>query len=101
MEKGNTRLERHVELTGRGRRAVEELVKKLDLGVKENRIRVCRECIKDAVQKNEEAKQSPAPLNWNAEWWLCCRLREGNQCPLDLPSLNPILCVGCSHDTVY
>jgi len=66
------------------------LAKGLDLNLKRNRVKVCKDCLKDAVEKNQKAKQNPPPENWNAEVWLCYRLRERGECPLGLPSISPL-----------
>lgn len=88
MGKEELRLERHVQLSSHGRRYVERLLRNLDLGVKENRIKVCKECLRNAVSKNRKDKVDP-PENWSAEFWLCYRLRRDGKCPLGLPPISP------------
>jgi hypothetical protein len=56
--------------------------------IKQNRIAICRECLKGAVDKNIKAKASPPPENWTAELWLCFRLRRDDKCPQDLPPIS-------------
>ena len=64
---------------------------KLNLNLKRNRVKICKDCVKDAGNKNEEQNFGRHPENWNEEWWLCHNLRVGNKCPLGLPSLDPLL----------
>ena len=56
--------------------------------MKKERIAICHECLKDAVDKNRKVKASPPPENWTAELWLCFRLRKVSKCPQDLPPIS-------------
>jgi hypothetical protein len=67
------------------------LPEKLNLNLKKNRVAICIDCQKDAVTKNEKAGASPPPENWNAEIWLCFRLRSSGNCPLGLPMRERLL----------
>jgi len=88
LSKEELRLERKAQLTSRGKRYVETILKKLDLGIEENRVRVCEDCLKNAVSKKIKSRESPPPENWSAELWLCYRLRRDGKCPLGLPAIS-------------
>jgi len=75
---------RYAELTPKGK----EILRNIELGIKEIRIKVCKDCLKDAVSKNIRSKDSPPPENWSAELWRCYRLRSDNKCPLGLPPIS-------------
>lgn len=77
---------RYAELTPKGK----EILRNVELGIKEIRVKVCKHCLKDAANKNIKAKSSPPPENWSAgaELWLCFRLRKDGKCPLDLPPIS-------------
>ena len=77
-------MERSAKLTQKGK----EILQNVELGIKENRVKVCKGCLKDAVDKNMKARQSPPPEGWSAELWLCYRLRDNNRCPLGLPPIS-------------
>ncbi len=77
-------LVRYAELTPKGK----EILRNIELGIKEIRVKVCKDCLKDAVNKNKKAKSLPPPENWSAELWLCFRLRKDSKCPLGLPAIS-------------
>ena len=60
----------------------------VESAIREIRIKTCQECLEDAVNKNIKAKSSPPPENWNAEVWLCFRLRKNGKCPFGLPPIS-------------